>query len=235
MVKTVYVNAEWIEEIELTTEAIDKLKNKKIALFASVQFLKLDKLRAQLKSNGCQILETKAKRTNAITQILGCDAYDDSFKNPILKQAEKILYVGDGHFHPNALLYSGADSIIIFDPLDKKTKVLTKEHVEKNEKKRIANIKTFMISNTIGILVSTKPGQQFLEYAELLKKKLEEQGKKSYLFLDNTFDYAHMENYPFIDCYVNTACPRIGMDDIVNVSKPLININEALNPEKFLT
>jgi diphthamide biosynthesis enzyme Dph1/Dph2-like protein len=38
------------------------------------------------------------------------------------------------------------------------------------------------------------------------------------------------ENYPFIECWVNTACPRIGTDDIININQPMINLRDALDP-----
>jgi len=70
--------------------------------------------------------------------------------------------------------------------------------------------------------------------AKRLKEFLEKQGKKAYIFIDNNLDLRHLENYPFIDSWVNTACPRIGTDDIVNIKQPLINIKEAGNPVKAL-
>jgi len=78
-----------------------------------------------------------------------------------------------------------------------------------------------MAADNVGVLVSTKSGQQYLKNALLLKRSK----KNIYIFVDNTFNYAEMENFPFIDVWVNTACPRIGDDE---TPKPLININDAL-------
>ena len=50
----------------------------------------------------------------------------------------------------------------------------------------------------------------------------------------NDDDFSNLENYPFVQCWINSACPRIGTDDIVNLDKPLINIREAFNPIKVL-
>jgi len=89
-------------------------------------------------------------------------------------------------------------------------------------------------SKADSILVTIKPGQQYFTLAKKLKEKLEEQGKKAYVFVDNTFDLNTLENYPFIKAWVNTACPRIGTDDIVNIEQPMINLKDAFDPVKAL-
>ena len=67
-----------------------------------------------------------------------------------------------------------------------------------------------------------------------MKEHLEKQGKKAYIFIDDTLKLNDLENYPFINAWVNTACPRIGTDDIMATNKPLINLREAGNPVKEL-
>ena len=52
--------------------------------------------------------------------------------------------------------------------------------------------------------------------------------KEYHIFIGDSFDLSDMENFNFIDAWVNSACPRIGTDDIVNIHKPLININDVL-------
>ena len=32
--------------------------------------------------------------------------------------------------------------------------------------------------------------------------------KKSYIFIADTINESEFENFPFIECWVNTACPR---------------------------
>ena len=92
----------------------------------------------------------------------------------------------------------------------------------------------FINAQTLGILITIKPGQQYLNTAKNLKEKLEKENKKAYIFIDDTLNLNQLENYPFIDCWINTACPRIGQDDIVNIEQPMINLREANNPIKAL-
>ena len=58
--------------------------------------------------------------------------------------------------------------------------------------------------------------------------------KKVYYFAENTLDYTHMEDFNFIQVWVNSACPRVGFDDIVNMPVSMINITDALNAEEIL-
>lgn len=242
MVRLFFVEAKYEKEIKLADKLKKILKEKKpasIALFAAIQFIKLDTLKKEIKDLGITIKTTKAKRTGVEMQILGCDNYHDSFKEPIIDESDMILYVGDGLFHPKALLLSQIKnkkikSVILFDPIANDVKEITQKDIENQIKKTKANIRKFLNADTIGILVTIKPGQQYFEAAKTLKEKLEKQNKKSYIFIDNTLDLRNLENYPFIECWVNTACPRIGSDDITTINKPMINMREAFEPIKAL-
>lgn len=246
LVDTVYVDAVYTGEIKLNKQTLDHIKNlktdfsiKKIALFASVQFLNLDLVRSQLKELNLDVLTTKAKRTDKETQILGCDSYHDSFADPIIEESDALLYVGDGLFHPQALLYSQIHSkkikeIILYDPIGNHLRIIDRKNISENIEKLRKNIKAFISAKNIGIIVTLKPGQQYLTGALKLREKLNSEGKNAYVFVDNTIDMGHFENYPFIEVWINTACPRIGFDDIIHAPKPLININYALNPIHYL-
>ena len=236
------IDAKWEGEIKLTDKLKSFLKKnnpKSIALFASIQFLNLDDFIKEIENIGIKVNTTKAKRTNEKLQILGCDCYEDSFKDSIIKNSDLILYIGDGLFHPKAILLSQSKqknlkSVIIFDPISDKIEIINRKSIEKQLQKYKRNLKFFINSNVIGILVTIKPGQQYFLAAKKLKQNLEEQGKKAYIFIEDTININNLENYPFIQAWVNTACPRIGTDDIVNIKQPLINLKEAFDPIKAL-
>ncbi|MCH7770655.1 MAG: diphthamide synthesis protein, partial [Bacteroidetes bacterium] len=177
-------------------------------------------------------LITKAKRTDKEIQILGCDVYHDSYKEDILHEALP-LYIGDGLFHPKALLLAQQNAqnkkdVIMFDPISDSVKVLTQKDIENQKKKYHSNMVKYMHAKNVGVLVSTKTGQQYLNSAMTLKSYAGGVDKNFFIFVGDTFNMREMENFPFIEAWVNTACPRIGTDDIVNLDKPLININDAL-------
>ena len=233
------VEAFYKKPIQLSKEALAALRPfRKIALFGSVQFIKLGIVIDQLKKENKKILASHGKRTSGDFQLLGCDCFQDSFSDKdLFKKADIILYIGDGLFHPKALLFCQLGSknpkdIIIFDPINNAVKKITRKDIEAQIKKYKANLITFMAAEKIGILVSTKTGQSYLKNALLLKKGLKAKGKESFIFADDTIDLSQMENFPFVEAWVNTACPRIGFDDLVHCARPLININDAFTPER---
>jgi diphthamide biosynthesis enzyme Dph1/Dph2-like protein len=62
-------------------------------------------------------------------------------------------------------------------------------------------------------LVSTKPGQENLKKAIAIKNKLK--NKDSYLFIGDEIDTKQLENFPNIQSWINTACPRLDFDSSV--------------------
>jgi len=232
MVKRLLIEASYEGEVKLNDDALGVLsKYKSVAVFSSVQFLNLDEVKRQIADKGIQVLTTKAKRAAVEGQILGCDCYPDSFEDKkIFDMVEVILYIGDGMFHPKALLLAQQDlpykkDVIVFNPISNFVRVMNQKDIEKQKNKYQSNLVSYAGAKTIGILVSTKNGQQFLNLALKLKKK---PGKKFYVFVADNFDFLDMENFNFINVWVNTGCPRIGTDDIINFPKPLVNINDVL-------
>ncbi len=242
MTQIIFIDAKYEGSIELSEKVIDYLKKNKIksiALFSSVQFTDISKVREQFDNLGIKINITKARRTSNPMQILGCDAYHDSFQEDIIGESDAIMYLGDGYFHPKALLLAQIKNkkikpVIMYNPISKTTQILEEKLILDQVKRYKRNLKLFVSAQKIGILVTIKPGQNYFLTAKRLKAHLEKQGKKAYIFIDDTLNLTQLENYPFIEAWVNTACPRIGTDDIINIKQPLINIKEASNPIKAL-
>ena len=68
-----------------------------------------------------------------------------------------------------------------------------------------------------------------------MKKILEKHGKKGYLLALEHIGPELIDFYP-VDAFVNTACPRIAIDDSVKYDKPLITPYElevALGEKKW--
>jgi 2-(3-amino-3-carboxypropyl)histidine synthase len=240
--QTVCIDATWDAKLELGKVVIDYLVErnvKTVALFASVQFLELDTVKQQLTELGITIKLTKAKRTHVEGQILGCDAYHDSYKEPIIAESDVLMYVGDGMFHPKALLLSQMRSqsikpVLIWNPVTEKMQIIDEQDILDQIKRLRVNVMKFLHAKTIGILVTVKPGQQYLKNAQKLKEKFAAEGKKSYIFIDDDLSINLLENYPFVDVWVNTACPRIGTDDLTTIPVPLVNIRDIHDPFKTL-
>ncbi|MBW3002919.1 2-(3-amino-3-carboxypropyl)histidine synthase subunit, partial [Candidatus Woesearchaeota archaeon] len=143
-----------------------------------------------------------------------------------VEQEGDFLYIGDGLFHPIAFMINNKEKqVFVFNPFLDKIKKLEKDYIEKFELKLKENKEKYNKAKRIGILVTTKPGQEQLSKAIELKEKLKQKDKEPYIFICDTADFTQLINFNFIDCWVNTMCPRIAYDDTINIEKPIVNLD----------
>jgi 2-(3-amino-3-carboxypropyl)histidine synthase len=191
---------------------------KRICLAASVQFVsQLPELKKVLERNGKEVSLVQAKHAAMPGQMLGCGWEGLKFD----EDADAFLYIGDGMFHPKALLMAADKDVYAHDPISGTFQKLDRKLVEALQKKAKAALIKFLHSENIGVLLSTKPGQMRLNEALSLKKKFPD--KKFYYLASSTIDFSQMENFTFVECFVNTACNRL-IDDWEKFPKPVINI-----------
>lgn len=203
-------------EIKLSEEVFEKLKKyKKIGLITTVQYLDLlPEVEMQL----------SARRFIAVIggQILGCNIKN---AKKIEKEIEAYLFVGSGFFHPLAVAYATTKPVFVFDFVFNKVTQISKQDVNKYLQKKIIRQEIAKRATTFGILVSIKQGQENLQRAIQIKRKLEQKGKKGIIFIGDLISPQEELNFPQIECWINTACPRIVED---NWNKNIININELI-------
>ncbi len=215
-----FLDAPYKGEVKLCDATLDYLKEKKfatVALYGSVQFCNsLDDVRKQLAEAGVKVVTSKADRTHVVGQLLGCDNYHDSLR--LKEKADCYLYVGDGKFHPLALVYGQKDlaaaevkEIVCNDPIQKKMSLMTFDDIKSILRKYKSSLMKFLGANKVGVIVTIKPGQEQFRPSLALEKKFPE--KKFFYFIDNVVSFDQLENFPFIDVWVNSACPRVGFDD----------------------
>lgn len=153
---------------------------------------------------------SKTHKITKLVQVLGCS------KPNFSKNTKAILLISSGKFHAIPLGIETKLPIYILE--HNILRKISKQDIESFKKKQKASYLKFLNADKIGILVSTKPGQQNLKKALELKKKIK--NKKSYLFISNTIDVNEFENFG-LSSWVNTACPRLDMDhsSIINRDK----------------
>lgn len=179
---------------------IDSLPYKKIAICYSNQFIEVAR----------KIKEKIDKDVISMIQVLGCS-------NPVFKpETEAIVIIGQGKFHSVSLAYETKLPTYIIE--DSTLTKIEGEDLLKMEKKERGALMKYLISDKIGILVTTKPGQMRFNKAMEYNRKLKE--KKGYIFISNNVDVKEFENFG-IDCWVNTACPRMDLDEgtLINLDK----------------
>ncbi len=48
------------------------------------------------------------------------------------------------------------------------------------------------------------------------------------VLISNTFDFESLDNMLSIDAFINTACPRIAIDDQERTRKPILSMDELI-------
>jgi 2-(3-amino-3-carboxypropyl)histidine synthase len=81
-------------------------------------------------------------------------------------------------------------------------------------------------ASIFGVMVSSKPGQNQLSEAEEYVKRLTEAGKTAIIIYMDEVRPEHINNYTEPEVLVNTACPRIAIDGINGIDRPMITLNE---------
>ena len=225
-VPTIYVEARATLSVQ---SAINKAmpmieKWKKIGLVTTVQHVQtLDQAREILTRNGKIVVIGDTGRMIYPGQVIGCD-YSNAVS--IAEEVDAFLFIGGGRFHAIGVALSTSKPTVIADPYDDTAATLDGE-VEKIRKQRWAHIQEARKAKTFGVLIGTKPGQRRLGEALQLKERLEAEGKAAQLFALKEITPETLMEFPSIDAFVNTACPRISLDDAARFRKPILTINEA--------
>lgn len=204
-VKTVFIPAE-VEDIDIKKSLKKiKIKEKKVGLISAIQFVKyLDNVKEYLEKDGKEIFIGG--------QMVGCNA---SKAVAIEKKVDAFLFVGSGDFHPLELIDSTKiDKLYFLNPVTQKFSKFDKSGLGLMKKQRKAKVSKYLMADKIGILVSTKPGQESLKVALDFKKGC---GKEAYVFIGDEIDISKLEDFNDIKVWVNTCCPRLKGKGIVSL------------------
>jgi 2-(3-amino-3-carboxypropyl)histidine synthase len=226
-VPTIYVEARaTLDVIAAIENALPMMKKwRKIGLTTTVQHVQtLDEAREFLIRAGKTVVVGDSGRSSYPGQVIGCD-YSNA--RSIAKDVEAFLFIGGGQFHAIGVALSTQKPTIAIDPYDNRAFSVDKE-VEKIFRQRWAGIEEARKGRMFAVLIGLKPGQKRLEEAMQTKKKLERNGKKACLLAISEVTPEALMEFPTVDAFVNTACPRISLDEAARFKKPVLIINEAL-------
>jgi 2-(3-amino-3-carboxypropyl)histidine synthase len=224
---TLYVEARATLPIQSALEkAMPMLQEwNKIGLATTVQHVQtLDEARETLTRNGKIVVIGDAGRLSYPGQVIGCD-YSNAVS--VAKDVQAFLFLGGGRFHAIGVALSTSKPTVIADPY-MNTAVSVDEEAEKIRKQRWARIQEAKKARTFSVLIGMKPGQRRLGEALQLKERLEEQGKTVNLLALKEITPEALMEFPSVDAFINTACPRVSLDDAARFMKPVLTINEAL-------
>ena len=196
----------------------------KIGLVTTIQHMRqLDKVAGFFRANGKEVIIGKpygfAKQGG---QILGCDAGSAASTD---RQVDAFVYFGGGLFHPLGALLMTSKPFLVIEPFQGTVEFIDK-YREIYRKRSRGKILASVDAKNFGILATTKNGQNNMPMAKILKAKVEGAGLNAAILVSNTFDFDSINNMLEFDAFVNTACPRISIDDTDRLRKPLLSANE---------
>lgn len=224
-VPTIYVDVRSTAKITKTIEkSLLLLKEyKKIGLVTTVQHIQTIKtVQALLVKAGKTVFVGNSDQMQYPGQVTGCNY---SNVGSVEDKVEVFLFVGGGRFHALGVALSTIKPTILANPFDQKTYLLN-SYVNKLLHQHWTLIQKAKKAKNFGILVSLKPGQENFKTAIKIKKIIENIGKNAVIILLREILPEALMEFPSIDAYVNTACPRISFDAPLKFLQPVLSINE---------
>ena len=222
----IYIEARSKVDVKAAVEkAVDRLQLwNRIGLLSTVQHVHvLDKVKKILEGAGKTVYIGDAGNTKYPGQVLGCDYSNAKL---ITRRVEAFLFVGGGRFHALGLSLATMKPTIVADPFEK-TAYSIEMDVQKILKRRWAEISRAKEAGNFGVLIGLKPGQRNLEVAVRIKEDLEKNGKKAVLLAMREITPMTLSQFPTLEAYVNTACPRVALDEPLVFTKPVLTVKEA--------
>jgi 2-(3-amino-3-carboxypropyl)histidine synthase len=197
---------------------------RRLGLVCSIQHLDLvDPLRAALAERGYTVpVRAGDRRLKYATQALGCN-YSSS--EAVAGEVDGFLFLGTGKFHPEGLALATAKPVWSLDPLQRE--VVPPIDREALVARRLLRVAQAHEARRWGILVSSFAGQHRPAMAEALRRRAESAGREATVIEFGRLDLRDLQGRD-LDAYVNTACPRIAIDDAPLFERPV------LTPPEFL-
>lgn len=180
---------------------------KTLLLVYSIQYKSLaQEIKTQLSKQGFKI--------TGFQQVLGCTK---------LASKNAILLIGSGQFHAVNLAVQNNVAIYIYE--NQMIKKLDQKLVEELKAKKQGAYSKFLNAHSLGIIVTTKPGQENLKKALILRQKIQIKypTKQVFIFLASNINLNELENFQ-VDYWVNSACPGLFYD-----TSKMINIDDILD------
>ncbi|MBR1369459.1 diphthamide biosynthesis protein [Methanocalculus chunghsingensis] len=199
-------------EIPPLDRLISLLKGPAIGLISTVQHApSLPRLADELRKHGFHpVIAAPSPRTPLPGQVLGC-----TYAAAREAGADELVYFGTGLFHPIGSAIATGRRVITLDPFTGDAGVVETERLLR---RRFAVIEKARSADRFGIIVSQKSGQERMRLAEALAALHPRAG--IVLLREVSGDQLINLGFP---CYVNTACPRLALDDQIRFPVPVLS------------
>ncbi len=220
-----FVPCEVDAPLGILESSLEKLSPfRKISIVTTVQHLhQLKSIRAFYEKSGFEVVLGKPFGfAKAEGQILGCDVGSAARVDRLV---DAHVYFGGGRFHPLGAVINTTKPFLMIEPFEGLVQFID-NYREIHKKRSKGKILSALDAKSIGVMVSTKNGQSNLALGRLLKRMIEAHEINAEILVSNTFDFNSLNNMMEFDAFVNTACPRIAIDDVDRTMKPILSANE---------
>lgn len=219
-----YVEAEASPDISDAVRSAASELPLRVGLLATVQYVNLiPEARRILESCGREVLVGMGdSRIFHPGQVLGCNC---SSALSVEDAVDAFLFLGEGDFHPLAATFGTSKPVVILNPMTGETRTVDDVR-DRILRKRFAAIETARQADSFLVIVCGKVGQNRSSAADAVIGKVRAAGKKAYRVVLEEVTPDALLPYQ-VDAYVNTACPRIALDDSVRYRKPMLTVPEA--------
>jgi 2-(3-amino-3-carboxypropyl)histidine synthase len=208
-----------VEVTPIMQEALEELaapdEDPDVGLVTTAQHMnRFDEMREWLEERGYTVHTRRGDdRLTHEGQVLGCNYASADI------DAEQVLYVGGGKFHPLGLAMEHPEKrVVIADPVNNVTKIADEEQFLKQ---RYAAVHRAMDAETFGVIFCTKIGQGRWEVANDIVAENDD----AYLITMDEITPDRLVNFD-VDAFVNTGCPRITTDDGPQFDRPMLTPGE---------
>lgn len=212
-------------EVSVASEGCEGLESaatnlpEKVGLLATVQYVPLiPDVRLFLEGMGKKVYVGKGDgRICYPGQVLGCNF---SSATSVEAEVDAFLFLGEGDFHPLAAAFGSGKEIFVLNPISGELRTVD-DIRDRILRRRFAAIEKARSAETFGIIICGKAGQCRKDVADRSSKMLASAGKKYFrVLVDEVTPDSLM---PFrADVFVNTACPRVALDDTAKYGRPVL-------------
>lgn len=224
-IPTLYVEARMnVEPFEALDKVLPELQASVWGLTSTIQHVHwLEEIQDFLEEKGIKsLIGEPGSRCKYPGQILGCGWGSG---HSVEEEVDGFVYIGTGDFHPLGLSLATDNPVIAVNPISNSNENIDQEK-ETFLRKRAALLSKAKSAEFLGILTSTKKGQNRLKMGKNLAKKLEKAGYRTFVLVTDDLTPEILKDYR-LDAYVNTACPRIPLSDEKRYDEPILTPFEA--------
>ncbi|HJJ36101.1 MAG TPA: diphthamide biosynthesis enzyme Dph2 [Methanocorpusculum sp.] len=202
-----------IDGIPLTRAAETLKRYPSVSVTTTIQHAhQIEEIAASLRGLGVNaVIGSGSPRTPEPGQVLGC-----TYASARNARADANLFIGTGVFHAIGVALATKKPTFALDPFGSGD--LQEISADPLLRRRFVQIEKAKKAQNFGILLSSKSGQARRDLAEHLATLHE----NAVIIMIREVSEMQLRNFGF-DAYVNTACPRLAMDDQTRFPVPVLS------------